>query len=90
MVYLLIMQLKNRLPPEKVISTLFLSLVIPITVAVMQMFLPSLLPAFLSPIPGDAWAHLLLKELESEEPLVTPMASQPSRYTVHRSDLLEA
>lgn len=58
MVYLLIMQLQNRLPPEKVISTLFLSLVIPITVAVMQMFLPSLLPAFLSPIPGDGLGSL--------------------------------
>ncbi|MDM9381605.1 O-antigen ligase family protein [Chlorogloeopsis sp. ULAP01] len=48
MVYLLVMQLKDRLPPEKVISSLFLALVIPIAVALMQMFLPSLLPPFLA------------------------------------------
>ncbi len=48
MVYLLVMQLKDRLPPEKVISMLFLALVIPITVGLMQIFLPSLLPPLLS------------------------------------------
>lgn len=48
MVYLLVMQLKDKIHPEKVISGLFLSLVIPITVALMQMFLPSLLPPMLS------------------------------------------
>ncbi|WP_017317904.1 O-antigen ligase family protein [Mastigocladopsis repens] len=53
MVYLLVMQLKDKLSPEKVISGLFLSLVIPITVALMQMFLPSLLPPMLSVGGGD-------------------------------------
>lgn len=48
MVYLLVMQLKHRLPPQKVVSALFLGLVIPVTVGLMQMFIPSLLPAFLS------------------------------------------
>lgn len=47
MVYLLVMQLKDRLSPEKVISSLFLALVIPIAVALIQIFLPSLLPPFL-------------------------------------------
>jgi len=53
MVYLLVMQLKNRLPPDKVISALLLSLIIPIIVALMQMFLPSLLPGELSAVGGD-------------------------------------
>ncbi|BAZ66839.1 MAG: O-antigen ligase family protein [Pelatocladus maniniholoensis HA4357-MV3] len=47
MVYLLVMQLKDRLPPEKIISTLFLALVVPITVALIQVFMPSILPFFL-------------------------------------------
>ncbi len=42
MVYLLVMQLKERMPPEQAISFLFFSLVLPITVASMQVFLPSL------------------------------------------------
>ncbi|KOP27849.1 polymerase [Hapalosiphon sp. MRB220] len=47
MVYLLVMQLKDRLPPEQVISTLFLALVVPVTVALIQVFMPSILPSFL-------------------------------------------
>ena len=47
MVYLLVMQMKNRLPPQNMISTLYLALVIPLTVALMQMFVPHLLPPFL-------------------------------------------
>lgn len=47
MVYLLVMQLKDRLPPQKVISALFLALIIPVTVGLMQMLVPSLLPGFL-------------------------------------------
>ncbi|MGB7444913.1 MAG: O-antigen ligase family protein [Coleofasciculaceae cyanobacterium] len=49
-VYLLVMQLKGRLPAEKVISLMFLGLVLPLTAALMQMFLPaSLLPPMLAP-----------------------------------------
>lgn len=49
MVYLLVMQLKDRLHPEKIISSLLLSLVAPITVASMQIFVPaSFLPALLT------------------------------------------
>ncbi|MEC4815916.1 MAG: O-antigen ligase family protein, partial [Scytonema sp. PMC 1069.18] len=44
LVYLLVMQLKDRTPPHKIVSGLFLALIIPLTVAMMQMFLPSLLP----------------------------------------------
>jgi O-Antigen ligase len=43
MVYFLILQLKNRLPPEQVITTLFWSLLIPLTVALIQMVAPSIL-----------------------------------------------
>jgi len=48
MCYLLIMQFRDRLHPEKVISALFLSLVIPLTTALLQIvFPPSMLPSFL-------------------------------------------
>jgi O-antigen ligase len=49
MVYLLIMQLKNRIHPEKLISLLLLSLIVPLTVALMQTLLPTaLLPPLLA------------------------------------------
>jgi O-antigen ligase len=49
MVYLLIMQLRDRIHPEKIISMLLLSLIAPITVALIQIFLPaSVLPALLT------------------------------------------
>ncbi|WP_138501890.1 O-antigen ligase family protein [Nostoc sp. PA-18-2419] len=48
MVYLLVMQLKDRLHPEKIISGLFLALIIPLTVAFMQIFMRSVLPPILS------------------------------------------
>ncbi len=48
LVYLLVMQLKDKISPEKFVSGLFLSLIIPIAVALMQMFVPSLLPPMLS------------------------------------------
>ena len=41
MVYLLVMQLKDKIPPQRLISILFLSLVAPLTAAAMQSFLPS-------------------------------------------------
>jgi O-antigen ligase len=48
MVYLLVMQLKGRVPPEKVISSLFLSLIVPLTAATLQVTVPpSMLPSFL-------------------------------------------
>lgn len=47
MVYLLVMQLKDITPPQKVISWLFWALVIPVTVATLQLFVPSLLPPLL-------------------------------------------
>ncbi len=53
MLYLLVMQLQDRIPPQKLISSLLLALVIPITVAFMQMFLPSLLPPMLSLSAGE-------------------------------------
>ena len=52
MVYLVVMQLQDRLHPEKVVSVLFLSLILPITIALLQIFLPSALP-FLIANGGD-------------------------------------
>jgi len=48
MVYLLIMQLKNSIHPEKVINWLFISLIAPLSVAMIQIIVPpSVLPSFL-------------------------------------------
>jgi O-antigen ligase len=48
MVYLLVMQLKDRIHPRKIISALFFSLPIPVIAGFMQIFLPtSVLPSFL-------------------------------------------
>jgi O-antigen ligase len=49
MVYLLVMQLKDSVPPEKIISLLLLSLVAPISIALLQIFIPeSMLPPLLT------------------------------------------
>ncbi|UBF27325.1 polymerase [Kovacikia minuta CCNUW1] len=49
MVYLLVMQLRGKVPPERVISLLFLGLILPLTVGALQTFLPqSILPTMLA------------------------------------------
>lgn len=48
MVYLLVMQLKDKLPPQKVISSLFLALVVPITIGLLQIFVPSVADSLFS------------------------------------------
>ena len=57
MVYLIVLQLKNKVHPEVVLSVLFLSLVAPLLVSFLQIFVPSILPLQLSatvvPEPGS-------------------------------------
>ncbi len=54
MVYLLVMQLKDRIHPKRIISLLFIALIPPIAVALMQIFLPdSLLPGLLASAHGE-------------------------------------
>ena len=53
MVYLLVMQLKDAIPPQKVIQALFWALVLPITLAIAQIIIPGALPAIFSPLSGD-------------------------------------
>lgn len=48
MMYLLVMQLKEATTPQKVIAWLFLGLVIPVAVAVLQVLAPFLLPGILT------------------------------------------
>lgn len=49
MIYLLVLQLKEQISPDKVINALFLSLVAPLAAAFLQAFLPaSMLPKILS------------------------------------------
>jgi O-Antigen ligase len=45
MIYLLVMQLQDKIHPKELISKLFLALIVPSTVALMQIFVPFLLPA---------------------------------------------
>ncbi len=47
MIYLLVMQLKGKLPPERLINLLFLGLVIPLAVALLQLVIPAALPSIL-------------------------------------------
>jgi O-antigen ligase len=55
MLYLLVMQLKGKLAPQKVITWLLFSLIAPVTAALMQELLPpSMLPPLLSL--GEGWA----------------------------------
>lgn len=58
MVYLLVMQLKDRIPPQQVVYTLFWALLLPIVVALLQMFVPSVLPPMLAPNRGDLIGNL--------------------------------
>jgi hypothetical protein len=59
MIYLLVMQLKDRVSPNEVITLLFLGLVAPLTVAAMQLFLPhSILPEILSSKSGGDGTRL--------------------------------
>jgi O-antigen ligase len=44
MVYLLVMQLKDKIHPSKLISLLFLSLISPVVFGLIQVFAPSILP----------------------------------------------
>ncbi|MEL6813778.1 MAG: O-antigen ligase family protein [Cyanobacteria bacterium J06598_3] len=54
MVYLLVMQLKGKLPPQKLASILLLGLIIPLSVAALQVLVPiSMLPDILVWDPGD-------------------------------------
>lgn len=54
MMYLLVMQLKGRILPQRLITILFWSLLIPLTVAFLQIFVPSILPANLGPLTHSA------------------------------------
>ena len=55
MVYLIVMQLKGKLPPQKVINLLFFSLILPLSAAFIQFILPpSILPDFLSLVPSHS------------------------------------
>ncbi|MBX9255916.1 O-antigen ligase family protein [Desmonostoc muscorum CCALA 125] len=55
MVYLLVMQLKDRLPPQKVIASLFLALLLPIAIGLLQICVPSLTASLFS---GNAGADI--------------------------------
>lgn len=55
MCYLLTLQLKDRLPPEKFVNRLFLALIIPLTAALLQLLIPpQFLPSFLTINGGES------------------------------------
>ncbi len=54
MAYLLTLQLKDRLPPQKIVNYLLFALVLPVTVAFIQLLIPShFLPSFLAVNPNQ-------------------------------------
>lgn len=52
LVYLLVLQLKDRIPPKQLVYTLFWALIFPMIVALLQMLVPSALPPMLAPFSG--------------------------------------
>jgi O-antigen ligase len=56
MVYLLVTQLKDRIPPKQIVYALFWALLLPLTVAVLQMLVPSVLPPMLAPQSGTEFS----------------------------------
>lgn len=62
MVYLLVMQLKDKIRPEKIISWLLLGLIPPLTLALMQMLIPGMLPPILSSNPETMGVMVLEAE----------------------------
>jgi O-antigen ligase len=54
MIYLLVMQLKDQIPPQTMLSQLLLGLVFPLALALLQMFVPSILPPLLSADAGGS------------------------------------
>jgi O-antigen ligase len=52
MIYLLVMQLEGKIAPAKIVKLLFLALIMPLILALMQLGIPSLLPEILSPTAG--------------------------------------
>lgn len=53
MMYLLVMQLKETTSPQRMVSWLFLALIVPVLVAALQLFAPSLLPDILVGYSGE-------------------------------------
>lgn len=62
LVYLLVMQLKDKIPHKQIVYALFWALLLPITVAVLQMFLPSVLPPMLAAQSGTEFSGGLASE----------------------------
>lgn len=63
MMYLLIMQMKDKMDPERAITRLFLALIAPVTIAILQLALPSILPAEFSIGGGDSSGSLVTDEV---------------------------
>jgi O-antigen ligase len=54
MIYLLILQLQAKISPEKIIKTLFWALIIPLSIALLQLLFPAILPSIFSPTQGNS------------------------------------
>ena len=61
--YLLIMQMKDKMDPERAITRLFLALIAPVAIAILQLALPSILPAEFSIGGGDSSGSLVTDEV---------------------------
>ncbi|BAZ10226.1 O-antigen polymerase [Calothrix sp. NIES-4071] len=58
MVYLLVLQLKDKVHPNQIVSKLFLALIFPSTIAFLQIFAPSLLPPIFIGGGGDEFGAI--------------------------------
>jgi O-antigen ligase len=65
MVYLLVMQMKDRVAPQKIIALLFFSLIPPIIVGMLQKYANSLLPSLLALKQPEVTSHFVPAELVS-------------------------
>ena len=65
MVYLLVMQMKDRVAPQKIIALLFFSLIPPIIVGMLQKYANSLLPALLALKKPEITNHFVPAEVMS-------------------------
>jgi O-antigen ligase len=65
MVYLLVMQMKDRVAPQKIIALLFFSLIPPIIVGMLQKYANSLLPSLLALKKAEVTSHFVPPDVVS-------------------------
>ncbi len=78
MVYLLVMQLKDQVDPEAMLSQLLLGLIPPLTLAFLQMVVPSILPPLLS---ADGGGEIM--SMSGEESRIRGTLGHPNGFATY-------